>query len=512
MGLPRSVRRVKPAVADIPLDVHLLFLLGLWGPGLTGSYMDQPTSSCWPETVVDHKNSCWPEPSVDHLNRCCPELSLDYPKGSRPETSSSCPETSVDHTKGSCCPETIVDHPKGSSSSEPIVVQPCSLPVSHTPSVSEAQRKAPVDSTDSGKGTASIPTTSYCVATETEEVKEALADIPLDVTSKNEKQKQGRVKSPPETSVDHPKGSSSPDRNVDHPKGSSCLETNLDHPKSSCPETSVDHPKSSCLETNFDHPKGSSCPETSVDHTKGSCCPETSVDHPKGSSPPETNVDHPKGSSPPETSVDHPKGSSPPETSVDNPKGSSFPELTRVQPYSSCPEPIVDQPCSLPVSHTPSVSEAQRKASVDTTDSGKGTASIPTASYGVATETVEVKPAVADPLDVTQKNKETQGRVKRETLSPVWTSLTAAALSPQWSSPTGETLSPVWTSLTAALQQPYSSCKAAVTLWSSPKAAAALRLVWITQKAAAETLEVRPAVADIPLDVTPKKKKQKHEE
>ncbi|CAL8258653.1 unnamed protein product [Arctogadus glacialis] len=92
MGLPRSVRRVKPAVADIPLDVHLLFLLCPWGPGLTGSYMEQLNSSCWPETGVDHKNSCWPEPSVDHQNRSCPELSLDYPKDSRPKPS-------VDHPK-----------------------------------------------------------------------------------------------------------------------------------------------------------------------------------------------------------------------------------------------------------------------------------------------------------------------------------------------------------------------------------------------------------------------------
>ena len=31
-------------------------------------------------------------------------------------------------------------------------VQPCSLPGSHTPSVPEEQREAPVDTTDSGKG------------------------------------------------------------------------------------------------------------------------------------------------------------------------------------------------------------------------------------------------------------------------------------------------------------------------------------------------------------------------
>jgi hypothetical protein len=32
----------------------------------------------------------------------------------------------------------------------------------------------------------------------------------------------------------------------------------------------------------------------------------------------------------------------------------------------------VDQPCILPGSHTPSVSEEQREAPVDDTDSGKG--------------------------------------------------------------------------------------------------------------------------------------------
>ncbi|CAL8259602.1 unnamed protein product [Arctogadus glacialis] len=206
MGLPRSVRRVKLAVADIPLDVHLLFLLGPWGPGLTGSYMDQPTSSCWPETVVDHKNSCWPEPSVDHLNRCCPERSLDHPKAS------SCPETSVDHTKGSCCPETIVVHPKGccpETSVDPKAAplrlvwttQKAAAPLSplwSSPAVYLlathllCQRKASVDTTESGKGTASMPTASYGVATETVEVNPAVAD-PLDVTQKN-KNTQGRVK------------------------------------------------------------------------------------------------------------------------------------------------------------------------------------------------------------------------------------------------------------------------------------------------------------------------------
>ncbi|CAL8258675.1 unnamed protein product [Arctogadus glacialis] len=58
--------------------------------------MDQPDSSCWPETSVGHKNSCWPEPSVDHKNSCWPETSVEHTKGCFPEPS-------VDHSKG-CCP------------------------------------------------------------------------------------------------------------------------------------------------------------------------------------------------------------------------------------------------------------------------------------------------------------------------------------------------------------------------------------------------------------------------
>ncbi|XP_056433700.1 homeodomain-interacting protein kinase 1-like [Gadus chalcogrammus] len=144
----------------------------------------QTDSSC-PEPTLVQPYSSSPEPTVVQPYSSSPEPTVVQPYSSSPEPSedqhySTCPESSVDQHYISC--------------PEPIVDQPCSLPVTHTPSVSEAQRKAPVDTTDSGKGTASILTASYCVATETEEVKKALADIPLDVTSKNEKQKQGRVK------------------------------------------------------------------------------------------------------------------------------------------------------------------------------------------------------------------------------------------------------------------------------------------------------------------------------
>ncbi|CAL8259622.1 unnamed protein product [Arctogadus glacialis] len=52
----------------------------------------------------------------------------------------------------SCCPErshpeTSVDHAKGSSCPEPIVDQPCSLPVSHKPAMFEEQRTSTDDST-----------------------------------------------------------------------------------------------------------------------------------------------------------------------------------------------------------------------------------------------------------------------------------------------------------------------------------------------------------------------------
>ncbi|CAL8308767.1 unnamed protein product [Boreogadus saida] len=146
--------------------------------------VDQPTISCT-EPTVDQPTLTCTEPTVDQPTISCTEPVMVQPYSSSPEPSedqhySTCPEPSVDQRYISC-PESIVD-------------QHCSLPVSHTPSVSEEHWKAPVDTTDSGKGTASIPTTSYWVAMETEEVKKALADIPLDVTSKNEKQKQGRVK------------------------------------------------------------------------------------------------------------------------------------------------------------------------------------------------------------------------------------------------------------------------------------------------------------------------------
>ena len=76
-------------------------------------------------------NSSFPEPTMVQPCSSSPEPSVNQPY-------SSCPEPSVDQPKG-CFPE-------------PIMVQPCSLPGSHTPSVSEEQREAPVDTTDSGQG------------------------------------------------------------------------------------------------------------------------------------------------------------------------------------------------------------------------------------------------------------------------------------------------------------------------------------------------------------------------
>ncbi|CAL8259596.1 unnamed protein product [Arctogadus glacialis] len=177
---------------------------------------------------------------------------------------------------------------------------------------------------------------------------------------------------------------------------------------SSCPEPTVVQPYSSSPEPTVDQPYSSS-PEPTVDQPTISCT-EPTVDQPDSSCPEPTLV-QPYNSSP-EPTVDQPYSSSPEPTLVQ--PYSSSPEPTVDQHYSSCPEPIVDQRCSLPVSHTPSVSEEQRKVALDTTDSGKGTVSIPTAS-SAATETVEVKPAVADnPLDVNPKKKQQkQGRVKR---------------------------------------------------------------------------------------------------
>ena len=71
-----------------------------------------------------------------------------------------------------------------------------------------------------------------------------------------------------------------------------------------------------------------------------------------------------------EASVDQPHTSLL-EPSVDQPK-CCFSEPSVDQPKGCFPEPIMVQPCSLPVSHTPSVSEEQKEASVGTTDSGQG--------------------------------------------------------------------------------------------------------------------------------------------
>ncbi|CAL8382577.1 unnamed protein product [Gadus morhua 'NCC'] len=123
---------------------------------------------------------------------------------------------------------------------------------------------------------------------------------------------------------------------------SSCPEPTLVQPYSSSPEPTVVQPYSSSPEPTGDQPYSSS-PEPSVDQPTISCTEPTMV-QPYSSSP---------------------------EPTVEQPT-ISYTEPTMVQPYSSSPERIVDQRCSLPVSHTPSVSEEQRKVSLDTTDSGKG--------------------------------------------------------------------------------------------------------------------------------------------
>ncbi|CAL8314153.1 unnamed protein product [Lota lota] len=90
-------------------------------------------------------------------------------------------------------------------------------------------------------------------------------------------------------------------------------------PNSCCPEPGLDRPNSCCPEPGLDRPNSSSS-ECSVDQPK-SCCTERSVDH--------------------------------------HNSGSSLEKEIKLSP---------------PVSHTPSVSEDQ-EATVDTTDSGKGTSS-----------------------------------------------------------------------------------------------------------------------------------------
>ena len=101
------------------------------------------TNSSFSESTMVKPWRSFPEPTVDYPKvSSCPESTVGYPKHCRPEPR-------MDYLKVCSCPEPIMDCTKGSSP-EPIVV--FSLSGSHTPSSSEDQREAPVDTTDSGKG------------------------------------------------------------------------------------------------------------------------------------------------------------------------------------------------------------------------------------------------------------------------------------------------------------------------------------------------------------------------
>ncbi|CAL8320538.1 unnamed protein product [Boreogadus saida] len=314
--------------------------------------MGQPCSSCPEPSVVQPRNSC-PEPSVVQPHSSCTEPSVDQPNSSFSEPMMVQPFRS--------CPESSVDQPH-SSCTEPIEVQPCS-------SCTEPIEVQPCRSCS-----------------------DPFVDQPHSSCSEP-------IVVQPHNSCPEP---------IDVQPCSSFSELMMVQPCSSCPEPTDVQPCSSCPEPTVVQ-LHCSCPEPTVVQLHCSC-PEPSVVQLHCSCP-EPTVDQPCSSCPEPTVVQ--LHSSFPEPAVDQPC-SSFSEPIAVQPNSSCPEPTVDQPCSLPGSHTPSMSEEQREAPLDNTDSGKGTASIPTASLGVAAETVEVKPAVADiPLDFTQKKKKKQGRVKR---------------------------------------------------------------------------------------------------
>uniref|UniRef100_A0A8C4ZCN9 Protein kinase domain-containing protein n=1 Tax=Gadus morhua TaxID=8049 RepID=A0A8C4ZCN9_GADMO len=398
--------------------------------------VDQPCNSCPEPTVVQPCSSCT-EPSVDQPHNSCPEPTVVQPCSSCPEPSvdqpnSSFSEPSVDQPHNSC-PEPSVDQPN-SSFSEPMMVQPC--------------RSCTESIVDQPHSSYSEPIAVQLCSSYTE---------PIEVQPCN---------SCPEPSVDQPNSSFSEPMMVQPCR--SCTESIVDQPHSSYSEPIAVQPCSSCTEPIEVQPCSSctepievqpcqSCSDPFVDQPHSSCsepivvqphnsCPEPSVVQPHNSCPepilvlPCSSCTEPIDVQPCSSFIEpmmvqpcsifpEPTGiqlhrscpeptvvqlhSSCPEPAVDQPC-SSFSEPIAVQPNSSCPEPTVDQPCSLPGSHTPSMSEEQREAPLDNTDRGKGTASIPTASLGVAAETVEVKPAVADiPLDFTQKKKKKQGRAKR---------------------------------------------------------------------------------------------------
>ncbi|XP_056458411.1 homeodomain-interacting protein kinase 2-like [Gadus chalcogrammus] len=182
--------------------------------------------------------------------------------------------------------------------------------------------------------------------------------------------------SSPEPTMDQ-SYSSSPERTMVQPYSSS-PEPTVVQSYSSSPEPTVVQPYSHCPEPTMDQPC-SSRPEPTVVQPY-SHCPEPTMDQPCSSRPeptvvqpyshcPEPTMDQPC-SSRPESTVPQPYSHCP-EPTMDQPC-SSRPESTVAQPYSHCPEPSVAQPCGLPGIPKPSVSEEQKKAPVDTTDSGKG--------------------------------------------------------------------------------------------------------------------------------------------
>ncbi|CAL8398063.1 unnamed protein product [Arctogadus glacialis] len=361
--------------------------------------VDQPHNSCPEPTVVQPHSSCT-EPSVVQLHRSCPEPTVVQPHNSCTEPSvdqphNSCPEPTVVQPHSSCT-EPSVDQPN-SSFSEPMMVQPCrscTEPIEVQPCRSCTE---PIE----------VQPCRSC--------SDPFVDQPHSSCSEP-------IVVQPHNSCPEP---------IDVQPCSSFSELMMVQPCSSCPEPTDVQPCSSCPEPTVVQ-LHSSCPEPTVVQPCSSC-PEPTVVQPCSSCPEPTVVQLHRSCPEPTVVQLH---SSCPEPAVDQPC-SSFSEPIAVQPNSSCPEPTVDQPCSLPGSHTHSMSEEQREAPLDNTDSGKGTASIPTASLGVAAETVEVKPAVADiPLDFTQKKNKKQGRAKRffkaAALSPLWTIPRAAALSPLW--------------------------------------------------------------------------------
>ncbi|CAL8400601.1 unnamed protein product [Gadus morhua 'NCC'] len=410
--------------------------------------MVQPCSSCPEPSVVQPHNSCT-EPSVDQPRNSCPEPTVVQP-------CSSCPEPSVDQPNSSfsepmmvqpcrSCTESIVDQPH-SSYSEPIAVQPYSSytePIAVQPCSSCTEPIAVQPCSSCTEPIAVQPCSSYTEPIEVQPCSSCTEPIEVQPCSSCTEPIEVQPCSSCTEPIEVQPCQSCSDPFVDQPH-SSCSEPIVVQPHNSCPEPSVVQPHNSCPEPIVVLPC-SSCTEP-IDVQPCSSFIEPMMVQPCSSCPEPTGIQLHRSCPEPTVVQLH---SSCPEPAVDQPC-SSFSEPIAVQPNSSCPEPTVDQPCSLPGSHTPSMSEEQREAPLDNTDRGKGTASIPTASLGVAAETVEVKPAVADiPLDFTQKKKKKQGRAKRF--------FKAAALSPLWTN----ALSPLWTTCCPQLNVGYlkGSCR-----------------------------------------------------